>query len=118
MIETTSITVGVPVGDLEEATRWYTRVLNAGPELEPVRGIREFEVRPGTWLQLMEEADAPGGATFRLGVRDIHGQRRRLIDLGLEVSEVEDVDGVILLCDFADPWANRLSLYQVVQSVP
>ena len=44
MIETTSITIAIPVGNLEEATRWYAELLKDQPDIEPVGGIREFEV--------------------------------------------------------------------------
>jgi catechol 2,3-dioxygenase-like lactoylglutathione lyase family enzyme len=113
MIETTSVTVGIPVGDLEEATRWYARVLEAGADLEPVEGIVEFEVRDGFWLQLFEGTGGSGEAVVRLGVRNIDGARERLLGLGLSVDEVERIPGVIDLCELADPWGNRLSLYQV-----
>jgi catechol 2,3-dioxygenase-like lactoylglutathione lyase family enzyme len=114
MIETTSITVGIPVGELEEATRWYARLLDAGPDIEPVEGIVEFEVRDGVWLQLFEGSGGSGESVIRLGVPDVDAARERLGGLGFEVGEVERVPGVIAFCDIADPWRNQLSLYQVL----
>jgi catechol 2,3-dioxygenase-like lactoylglutathione lyase family enzyme len=114
MIETTSVTVGIPVGDLREAIRWYGRVLDTRPDIEPVEGVVELEVRDGFWLQLFEEGSGSGEAMIRFGVGDIDAARERLAGLGIEVGRVERVPGVIAFCDFSDPWGNRLSLYQVL----
>ncbi|HJV04616.1 MAG TPA: VOC family protein [Actinomycetota bacterium] len=114
MIETTSVTVGIPVADLEEAIRWYTRLLDAGSDIEPVEGVVEFEVRDGFWLQLFEGAGGSGEAVIRLGVLDIDAARERLVGIGLEVGEIERIPNVIAFCDLMDPWGNGLSLYQVL----
>ncbi len=114
MIETTSITVGIPVGDLDDATAWYGRLLEAEPDIKPVEGILESEVRDGFWLQLFEAEGGSGEAVVRFGVREIEAATGRLREVGIEVGEVERVEGVIAFCDFADPWGNVLSLYQIL----
>jgi hypothetical protein len=43
----TSITVGVPVSDLDGAKRRYEQILGIGPGIEPLRGIHEYEVSMG-----------------------------------------------------------------------
>ncbi len=69
MIDVTSVTVGIPVGDLRAAQRWYEAVLMVSePDLEPVQGILEHEVG-GVWLQLSEADAAPGGTVLRIGCR-------------------------------------------------
>jgi catechol 2,3-dioxygenase-like lactoylglutathione lyase family enzyme len=113
MIETTSITVGFLVSDLAEAIRWYTALLDAEPDLEPVEGIAEFEVREGFWLQL-SEGSGGSEAVLGLGVRNVDAARERLVGMGIPVGEVERIPGVIAFCDFTDPWGNGLSLYQVL----
>jgi catechol 2,3-dioxygenase-like lactoylglutathione lyase family enzyme len=107
---TTSITVGLPVRDLDAARGWYERVLGRVADIEPVPGIVEFEVHPGSWLQLHD-----GDQTvFRIGVKDVGAARSRLLQSGIEVGPVERVEGVIAFCEFSDPDGNRLSLYQVL----
>lgn len=113
-LETSSVTLGIPVGDLAEAGRWYQRLLDTTISLEPVEGILELEVRDGFWLQLFEDDGGSGHAVLRFGVRDVEAARTRLTDLGVEVGEVARVAGVIAFCDFVDPWGNALSFYEVL----
>ena len=48
----TSITIGIPVSDLQAARRWYEKVLDVSePDLEPVADIVEYQVG-ACWLQL------------------------------------------------------------------
>ena len=106
----TSITVGLPVSDVKAARAWYQRVLGKVADIEPVEGIVEFEVHPGSWLQLHD-----GDQTaFRIGVEDLEATRNRLLTSGIEVGPIERVEGVIAFCDFSDPDGNHLSLYQVL----
>lgn len=62
----------------------------------------------GVWLQFGE---SPGGCVFRIGVPDLQAERARLLALGVDVGDIEVVDGVIAFCDFADLDGNRLSFY-------
>jgi lactoylglutathione lyase len=110
----TSITVGVPVSDLDGAKRWYEQILGIGPGIEPVRGIHEYEVSKGCWLQLFEGEPSSSENVFRIGVEDVERERERLLSLGVPVQETERVEGVIAFCDFVDPDGNCLSLYQVL----
>jgi hypothetical protein len=89
-------------------------LLDTGPDIEPVEGIVEFEVREGIWLQLFEGRGGSGKAVLGLGVRNVDAARERLVAMDIPVGEVERIPGVIASCDLTDPWGNRLSLYQVL----
>jgi hypothetical protein len=114
VIETTSVTIGMPVGRMDEAVNWYAELLDTGPDIEPVEGIVEFEVREGIWLQLFEGRGGSGKAVLGFGVRNVDAARERLVGMDIPVGEVERIPGVIAFCDLTDPWGNRLSLYQVL----
>lgn len=119
MVQVTSVTIGLPVSDLDAARRWYEAALQlSAPDLEPVGGVVEYQV--GTvWLQLGEEDDArPEGSVLRVGVPDVHAERARLLALGIAVREPEVIDGVIAFCDFEDPDGNLLSFYTVFSPAP
>jgi hypothetical protein len=73
----TSVTIGIPVRELEGATRWYTEVLGKPPDIDPVPGIREWEVA-GTWIQLAEDPRTGGNWVLRVVVADLDAERRRL----------------------------------------
>jgi predicted enzyme related to lactoylglutathione lyase len=108
---TTSVTIGLPVRDLDAARAWYERVLGKVADIEPVPGILEFEVHPGSWLQLHD-----GDRTvFRIGVKDVEAARDRLATMGIFVAPIERVEGVIAFFEFSDPDGNHLSLYQVLE---
>jgi predicted enzyme related to lactoylglutathione lyase len=106
-----SVTVGLAVSDLVGAAAWYGRLLGREVDLSPADGVAEFRIVAGCWLQLYEGTGGGEGA-FRFGVADIEGARSRLLELGVAVSPVEEVPGVIAYCEFTDPYGNRLSLYQ------
>jgi predicted enzyme related to lactoylglutathione lyase len=113
----TSVTIGLPVASLPDASAWYGRLLGRSADLEPVPGIEEFEPVPGCWLQLFEGASGSGyECVVRFGVSDIEAARARLVGFGIPVGPIERVEGVIAFCDFTDPWGNQLSLYQVLIS--
>jgi hypothetical protein len=45
---------------------------------------------------------------LRFGVSDIDADRAGLVRAGIEVSEIEELPGVVRWCDFSDLWGNRL----------
>ena len=93
----TTGTVGLPVSDLGRTVEWYRRAFELpAAELEPAYGIVEF--RPGpVWLQL--------------GVADVAAEREHLLSLGVDVGELDHVEGMVDYVDFADPDGNALRLY-------
>ena len=114
-LKTTNVTVGIPVSNLTRARQWYEALLKRNnPDLEPVDSIAEYQVSSTTWLQLYEGPVNPNDWIFRFGVSDIHAERSRLLEMGIAVSEVEEVPGVVAFCDFDDPDGNQLSLYTVL----
>lgn len=112
----TSVTVGVPVTQFEKAIDWYKAVLGPRETIQPVPSIFEFDLGSGTWLQLIQsDSIAAGDTVVRLGVENIDAEHARLKKLGIEVTEIERIEGVIAFCRFKDPSGNNLSLYQVLQ---
>jgi hypothetical protein len=114
----TSVTIGVPVGDLPLATDWYRRLFEPEDAFDPAEGVRELEIFPGCWLQLLEDDRGGGAWVLRYGVRDIEAERRRLVDLEFDVGPVERLEGVVATVDLRDPFGNRLSAYQVLSADP
>ena len=47
------VTIGLPVTSLNEAERWYSQFIGAQVEIiRPAKGVVEFKIAPGVWLQL------------------------------------------------------------------
>ncbi|HEX7057709.1 MAG TPA: VOC family protein [Bacilli bacterium] len=111
-----SVTVGIPVKDIQEAVTWYERIFGTVTGFEPVPGIREIEINPGFWLQLLEVDEInPGQGIVRFGVFGIEAERERLLRLNIEVGPVHRINGVVAYCNFCDPYGNRLGLYETLE---
>jgi predicted enzyme related to lactoylglutathione lyase len=112
-MDVTTVTVGLPVSDLDRAIDWYRKVFELpAADLEPAYGIVEFRLGP-IWLQLSEGATERSGAEVvtRIGVTDVAKERERLLALGVDVGELHHVEGMVDYVDFSDPDGNALSLY-------
>ncbi|MGO4783742.1 VOC family protein [Cryobacterium sp. W22_MBD10_FK3] len=112
----TSVTVGMPVQDLEQAERWYRRVFELSePAISPAPGV--VEVPMGAIdLQLSGEPVARSGArnTLRVGVENAAAEYERLSALGIELGPLEHVPGAVDYFDFDDPDGNALGVYSLV----
>jgi predicted enzyme related to lactoylglutathione lyase len=113
-MDITSVTVGLPVTDLEASCLWYGAVFERlEPDLEPTEGVAEYEVG-GIWIQLLEDPDADDNPVIvRFGVDDVAAQHARIAALGIDVGPIECVDGAVDWFDARDPDGNVLSLYSL-----
>lgn len=106
-----SITVGLPVSNLEKSASWYEKFLMSDEKLIPVEGVIEYLIG-SVWIQLFEEKINVSENVLRLEVEDLETEFERLKILGVIVDEViEDVPGIIRYFDFSDPDGNKLSFY-------
>jgi catechol 2,3-dioxygenase-like lactoylglutathione lyase family enzyme len=111
----TSVTVGLPVRNVQQAEDWYRKVFElTGPAVEPEPGLRELTLGPID-LQLIEDpAGQPGAQNgLRVGVDDAAAEHERLTGLGLELDPVEHVPGAVDYFDFTDPDGNTLGVYSL-----
>jgi len=114
-VDVSSVTVGLPVSDLERSVTWYRDVFALNePDLEPADGVAEFQLGP-IWLQLNLEPSARSGAEVvtRFGVRDAAVEHNRLSRLGVNVGALQHVPEAVDYFDFTDPDGNRLSIYSM-----
>jgi predicted enzyme related to lactoylglutathione lyase len=114
-MDITSVTIGLPVTDVEASCLWYGAVFERSePDLEPCDGVAEYEVS-GIWIQLCEdERPEDNGVAVRFGVDDVAAQHARIAALGIDVGPVVHVPGAVETFDFRDPDGNLLSLYSLV----
>ena len=114
-VEVESLTVGIPVADLVQATDWYKRLIPEKQESDPGPGVHEFELRPGLWLQLLESETQPRSESIvRIGVLDVEREHARAVGLGIEASQIRAVPNVVRHFDFRDPWGNRIGFYEII----
>nr|WP_093137225.1 VOC family protein [Salinibacillus kushneri] len=108
------ITIQFRVDDFPEGRSWYERLFQRKPDFEPHAGIAEWEMIPGSWLQLAQGTPIKGSGPLRLGVPDIEREKDRLIrELEVENFTVNTRDEVpVYWATFADPWGNDLGLFE------
>jgi len=114
-MDITSVTVGLPVTDIEASCLWYGAVFErTEPDLEPEDGVAEYEVG-GIWIQLYEDESAEENpVSVRFGIDDVAAQHARIGALGIDIGPVECVDGAVNWFDVRDPDGNVLSLFSLV----
>ncbi|WP_086443681.1 VOC family protein [Candidatus Enterococcus lemimoniae] len=106
-----SVTVGLPVSNLEAAASWYGKLLMSDEKITPVEGIIEYQIG-SVWIQLFEEKMNVSENALRLEVEDLDTEFERLKTLGVIVDEViADVANILRYVDFSDPDGNKLSFY-------
>lgn len=104
-----------PVKDLEKAKQFYSEVLGLKKMFE-MEGWAEFSHGKGAAAIGLSGNPAntmQSGATVVLQVEDIDKTRQELIRHGVKFeNEVEEVQGVVRLTAFRDPFGNLLQLAQ------
>ena len=110
-----SVTIGLPVPELEAATKWYRQLLGSVEEMDPAPGVREFSLTPTCWLQIFEvDTSEPNPAVLRFESSDIAASHALVLNLATDVGEIESVPGVVAYFEFRDPSGNPLSFYQLL----
>lgn len=107
-----SVTFQVKVPDFKKGLAWYIKLLGRKPNFIPHEGFIEWEISPYAWLQI-GKGNPEIGRPIRFGVEDIEKERDRIEnELNVKVSKIILVPGVVLWCDFSDPFGNKLGLFQ------
>jgi catechol 2,3-dioxygenase-like lactoylglutathione lyase family enzyme len=109
----------VPVTDLDRAKAFYRDQLGfrLDVDVKPSEGVRIVQLTPPgsacsiTLAEGVPHVEMPAGMLrgLHLVVADIEAARAQLLERGVEVSEVEDLGGV-LYAYFADPDGNTWCL--------
>ena len=108
------VTYQVRVSDFAEGLRWYQTLLNRKPDFIPHEGFCEWEIVPGSWLQVAEGKPSEGSGPLRLGVKDIEAERNRLIkEFLIEKFEIHSRPEVpVKWGTFEDHWGNQLGFFE------
>lgn len=70
------VTFQLRVSDFEQGLKWYKILLNKEPDYTPHGGFAEWELIPGSWLQVAEGTPTTGNGPLRLGVTDIETREK------------------------------------------
>ncbi|GIO27271.1 VOC family protein [Ornithinibacillus bavariensis] len=107
------ITIQIRVANFQKGLHWYQLLLGKEPDFIPHEGFAEWELIPGSWLQVAEGKPSVGSGPLRLAVTSIEDMRDKLRDLEIEDVEVHSREGVpVKWCTFSDPWGNYIGLFE------
>ena len=113
--------VPLPVSDVEESLAFYTEKVgfHLDHDVQPGNGMRIIQLTPpGSACSIvfgtgMGSSNTPGSIqNLHLVVDDITAARQQLANNGVEISDVQDMGGV-LYAYFADPDGNSWALQQI-----
>lgn len=95
---------------------FYTRVFERGPDTAPMDDFLEWQICPGTWLQLSTGHQRPGAnnARVRFEVEDLQEAVQRMASAQVPMGETVTVPGVVAFSNFSDHWGNALGFYQLL----
>ncbi|GEL77839.1 VOC family protein [Tenuibacillus multivorans] len=113
------LTIQFRVSDFKEGRKFYEGFFQREPDFVPHDGIAEWEIIPGSWLQLAEGTPAKGSGPLRLGVTDIEAARDRMVnDFGVNHFEFNSREEVpVKWATFVDPWGNGLGFFEYLDKV-
>jgi predicted enzyme related to lactoylglutathione lyase len=111
------MTLQIPVTDIAAGRRFYTALLGREPDFAPHEDFLEWRVLAGVevWWQVIGivEDFRPLATRVRLCVDDVRvAARQAESQLGVTLSPVTTLPGVVSFVDFDDPWGNRLGFYE------
>jgi len=114
------MTVALHTGDRAEALAFYSALIGREPDLGPDPEFYEWEISPGSWLQLATDREqiTPSGFRVRLEVEDIEKAVSLLLERGFAPTEIRELSGIVSYANLADPWGNPLGIYQNLGLVP
>ncbi|MFC0524511.1 VOC family protein [Pontibacillus salicampi] len=110
----TGATFQVRVGEYQEGLSWYETLFQRAPDFVPHEDFAEWEIIKGTWLQVSQGNPTIGNGPLRLGVSNIAGERKRIMEqLHINIEPINKREGVpAAWCTFTDPYGNKIGLYQ------
>jgi predicted enzyme related to lactoylglutathione lyase len=114
------LTIALHAGDRDEALAFYCALIGRDPDLGPDSDFYEWEISPGSWLQLATGRDdmQPSSFRLRLEVEDIDKSVEVLRGKGFEPAAIKRLPGLVAYANLADPWGNPLGIYQDLGVAP
>ncbi len=97
------------VSDINKSIEWYKKWLGE-PDVIPMEGVAEYEITPGSWLQLSETEKVVNSGVV-IGVDDVKESKRNLDNVGIQTGEIVDYE-VVYVFDIFDVDNNQISFAQ------
>lgn len=105
-----TVTVGIPVRDLERSIVWYQSAFELGePDQFPMEGLAEFNLG-AFWLQLALVPELAGhdGISVNISIKNAAAEQQGFAEKGLVVRELQRFEGVVEFFELTDPDGNKI----------
>jgi predicted enzyme related to lactoylglutathione lyase len=102
----------VAVKDLERATTWYEKLLDA-PASHPMPEVVEWQFKRGGGLQVYRLPERAGSCSATLAVDDLDAELSKLKKLKVQASRLPDSERLKVVM-FKDPDGNSIAMAQVI----
>ncbi|BBY18807.1 VOC family protein [Mycolicibacterium litorale] len=100
----------VPVSDMDESGRWYSSLFGRAADNNPMPTLLEWQVRPGSWVQVFIDPDRAGSGLLNFAVDDLDGHLAEVASRGIGAEPIVDADKGVRLATLTDPDGNTLRL--------
>ena len=100
----------VPVSDLQAGSRWYEALFGRPADNNPMPTLAEWQVVPGGWVQVFNDAERAGTGLLNFAVDDLEAHRADLRQRGLETGEITEATKGVRLSEITDPDGNTIRL--------
>ena len=108
----TAIYLSINAADFDAQSDWWKRLVGRHWDREPMPSCREWDLRDGVLLQVLDSPEGAGSTTVTLHVPDLETERARLAKLRIEVPKPISIEGFETLryAEISDPEGNQVGL--------
>ena len=108
----TDIYLSINAANFDAQSDWWTRLVGRHWDREPMPSCREWDLRDGVLLQVLDSPEGAGSTTVTLHVADLETESARLAKLRIEVSQPVRIEGFETLrhAEISDPEGNHVGL--------
>ena len=107
-----NVLAGIPVGDMDAAIDWYTRLLGRSPDAQPMPGLADWNFPNQQTLQLVLDTGRAGGGIVTLHVADIAAARDALAREDIHLDLDDTTSNKVEFGQLTDPDGNSISLIE------
>ncbi|MDX6479630.1 MAG: hypothetical protein QOG85_140 [Gaiellaceae bacterium] len=107
----THVFAGLPVSNLDEARRWYERLLGREPDRLPKPGEAVWQLTETALLYVVEDHARAGSGLLTIAVDGLDGHLRELADRGIP-SQSETLENGLRKATVHDPDGNMIGFFE------
>ena len=103
---------GLAVREIDPAREWYERLFGREPDLVPNDREACWDLTGTGWVYIVVDEDRAGGGVLTVLVDDLDELLAELDARGIEMTDTEEVAGLVRTAHILDPDGNRIQFGQ------